>query len=379
MSSANVIDSNQDGGVQREGPLGRLKGCTGVDRVEMDEAPCVEYILQKYIEILRLQAQLADSAFVHVPKPKSRKVQKQTQKHRKPTSQKVRLEGSRKDVTRIKRESSPSEQAIHLVHKVLYSSVNSHLEQTGASTHAEITQEGVTRIIEKISTCFMPLLTKSEASAFRAIDLGAGYLTCLSHIAQVIPGEYAGIEYCPRRSSQFAHSYGVLLAKHAEELCNTKIAYAHMDILDLHSYDCDLVYAFDEAFPYDVWKKIVETFVASTRCKFLIMFKAAKASPGYKALQAELWQAGLRAVDKLYLQKKGGESSNAMFFVKDKLWNQGVDRVLRSQRRLTDPSHSFWKKCNEFWGSIEMAKTAVAELKAHTDQQILTEKKERKR
>jgi hypothetical protein len=274
-----------------------------------------------------------------------------------------------KDGTRIQR-------AVALVHKVLYSSVNSQLDHTGASTHAEITQEGVTQIIETISTCFIPLLTKSEASAFRAIDLGAGYLTCLSHIAQVIPGEYVGIEYCPRRSSQFAHSYGALLAKHAEELCNTKIAYAHMDILDLHSYECDLVYAFDEAFPPAVWKKIVKTFVVSRRCKFLIMFKVAKASPGYKTMQKELLQAGLRCIHKLCLRKKGKESSNAMFFLKDKPVNQDLDRVLRSQDRPTD---RFWEKCKAFWGSIEMAKTAVAELMATTDQQILTEKKQRKR
>ena len=280
------------------------------------------------------------------------------------------------DETLSEMASERIQRAIALVYEKLYSSVNSQLSHNGASAYAEITQDGVTKIINKISSCFMPHL---KGSPLRAIDLGAGYLTCLAHIAQVIPGEYVGIEYCPRRSSQFAHSYGALLAQHAEELCNTKIAYAHMNILDLHSYECDLVYTFDEAFPYDVWKKIVETFVKSHRCKFLIMFKVAKASRGYKALQAELLQAGVSCIGKLCLKKKGGESSNAMFFVKSKPWNQGVDRTLRSQHCPTDPSKRFWEKCKEFWGSIKMAKTAVAELMAETDQLISTEKKQRKR
>jgi hypothetical protein len=356
--SANVI-SNQ----------GRLKGRRGVDRVEMDLTRA-EYI-EMYIEHLTLRLNPAFSLSERALKPRSRKVQQKT-KHRKPATRKVQLEASMKDVTPIKK-------AIHRVYELLYSSVNSQLSHNGASAYAEITEDGVTRMINKISTGFMSRLTKSEASAFRAIDLGAGYLTCLAHIAQAIPGEYVGIEYCPRRSSQFAHSYGALLAQHSEELCNTKIAYAHMNILDLHSYECDLVYTFDEAFPYDVWKKIVETFVKSHRCKFLIMFKVAKASRGYKALQAELLQAGVSCIDKLCLKKKGGESSNAMFFVKSKPWNQGVDRTLRSQHCPTDPCKRFWEKCKEFWGSIEMAKTAVAELMAETDQLISTEKKQRKR
>ena len=154
----------------------------------------------------------------------------------------------------------------------------------------------------------MSHLTKSEASAFLAIHfVGAGYLTCLAYIAQVIPGENIGIGYCPRRSLQFAHSYGALLAQHAEAHCNTKIAYAHMNILDLHLYDCDLVYTFDEAFPNDVWKRLARPcFVKSCRCNILIMFKVAKALPGYKVLQAELLQVGVMCIDKLCFEKKGG-------------------------------------------------------------------------
>ena len=271
------------------------------------------------------------------------------------------------------------DRAVDLVYQHLYSSVNRNLDHNGASTYAEITRGGVSQIIDAISKCFVPHLTQKEASAFRAIDLGGGYLTCLSHIAQVIPGEYVGIEYCPRRSAQFAYSYGALLDHHAEALCNTKIAFSNTNILDLHSYDCDLVYTFDEAFPYVVWKKIVKTFVASRRCKFLIMFKVAKAYHGYKALLNELLQAGLRPVHKLQLNKKGGETSTAMFFIKDRPSNNGGERVLRSQHCLREESNWFWGKCKEFWGCTEMAKKAVAELIANTGQQISNEKNDRKR
>jgi hypothetical protein len=36
------------------------------------------------------------------------------------------------------------------------------------------------------------------------------------------------------------------------------------------------------------------------------MFKVAKALPGYKALQAELLQAGVMCIDKLCFEKKDG-------------------------------------------------------------------------
>jgi hypothetical protein len=267
--------------------------------------------------------------------------------------------------------------SIDLVYKYLYSQVNKQLDANGASTYAEITRQGVSQIIEAIETLFMPRLTKSEAAAFRAIDLGGGFLTCLAHIAQVIPGEYAGIEYDACRSFLFANSYGALLATHSEDIWNTKIAYAHLDVFDLHSYDCDLVYTFDEAFPPDVWAKIIRTFVASPRCKFMVMFKAAKAAKGYKDMQRELQEKGLTEVGRLYLKKKGGETSNAMFLTKARPSNQKIHRALRSHRQ-SDPSKRFWEHCKEFWGDTEIAKKAVAELKANTEQIIIGELKQRR-
>jgi hypothetical protein len=277
--------------------------------------------------------------------------------------------------------------AINWVYDNLYSYIHRSLDANGASTYAEITRGGVDQIIHGILTSFMPHLTEGERSAFRAIDLGAGFLTCIAHIAQVIPGEYAGIEYDETRSWQFANGYASLLARHADALCNRKIAYAHMNILDLHLYDCDLVYTFDEAFPPVLWEKIVETFVASPRCKFLIMFKAAKARTGYKDLQSQLSEAGLKEVSRLHLMKKGcKDSSNAMFlikssFLKRKPSNQNVHRPIRAQcdQYHLDASHMFWENCKAFWGSTALAKKAVANLQADTAKVIADTFNARKR
>jgi hypothetical protein len=146
-----------------------------------------------------------------------------------------------------------------------------------------------------------------------------------------------------------------------------------MNILELHSYDCDLVYTFDEAFPPKVWEKIVETFVASPWCKFLIMFKAAKA---------------LMEVSRLPLMKKGSkDSSNAMFLIKSSFikkqqpWNQNVHRPIRDQcdQYHLDASHMFWENCKAFWGNTALAKKAVANLKADTAKVIADTFNERER
>jgi hypothetical protein len=76
------------------------------------------------------------------------------------------------------------------------------------------------------------------------------------------------------------------LDNYSESLCNTKMAYALMNIENLDWYDFDVVYAFDKVFhPPALWGKIVCTFVASPRCKLLITFKPAKAAPNYTRWQ----------------------------------------------------------------------------------------------
>ena len=70
----------------------------------------------------------------------------------------------------------------------------------------------------------------------------------------------------------------------------------------MHLYDCDLVYTFDEAFPPELWEKIVRMFVASPRFKFMVMFKAAKVAKANKDMRRKLQAAGLAEVEKLSLK-----------------------------------------------------------------------------
>jgi hypothetical protein len=277
--------------------------------------------------------------------------------------------------------------SIGLVYHYLYPTVNQQTAHNGSSTYAEITRGGVFKMIHVISEQFKQISPQGNASTFRAIDLGGGYLTCLAHIAQVIPGEYAAVEYCEDRCWAFANSYGRLLSDYSDALCNTKIAYASMNIFDLDYYDCDLVYTFDEAFPPALWGKIVRTFVASPRCKLLITFKPAKATPGYKDWQRYMKDLGLReACPCLHLSKKGGESSNAMFMIRsedheynpsDTDWAKGeqfygdmtdAKHASMDGRMTRNPSSTFWDlSAKKFWGGITIVKEAVADLKAQAD------------
>ena len=284
-------------------------------------------------------------------------------------------------VVKSSRHCGECKTSIDLVYRYLFSKVNQQTAHIGSSTYAEITRDGVSKII-KVILELKHNLTQGKASTFRAIDLGGGYLTCLAHIAQIIPGEYAAIEYCVDRTWAFANSYGKLLADGAEALSNTRIAYAYMNIVDLDWYDCDLVYAFDEAFPQAVWGKIVRTFVASPRCKLLITFKPAKATPGYKSWQRYMKDLGLMEACRLKLSKKGREGSNAMFMIRSKDhkfrasdtdWAKGkqfhgdmafaLQARHRSQQFKANPSNVFWYHSKKFWGDTTSAKKAVADLK----------------
>lgn len=275
-------------------------------------------------------------------------------------------------------EPSKTDRAIHLVYKRLYAP-NKDLDHNGASTYAEITRSGVSQIIEQIRNVFFPFLTKDEIDEFRAVDLGGGFLTCLAHIAQVIPGQYIGIEYDAGRAWLFAVSYQKLLKEHFGELCNTKIAYLHMDILEMDSYECDLVYTFDEAFPKALWLKIVKTFRASPRCKFLIMFKVAKSFPDCKAWNEELLMlGGVTLVGKLALSKKGGETSNAAFFVKNEILNRDLNRS-GGHNEVPETFPSVWEECHHFWSCKEIALQAVSQLRNNLSSHLEVEKGRRKR
>lgn len=92
--------------------------------------------------------------------------------------------------------------SINLVYRHLFLRVNQQTDHDGSSTYAEVKRASVSKmiqVIKMIPELFKPSLIQRGASTFCAIDLGGGYLTCLDHIAQVIPGKYAAIKYCEAR------------------------------------------------------------------------------------------------------------------------------------------------------------------------------------
>ena len=274
--------------------------------------------------------------------------------------------------------------SIHLVYQHLFPRFKQETAANGSSSYAEITRGGVSKIIKVISDLFKQSGPQEEASRFRALDLGGGFMTCLAHIAQVIPGEYASVEYCNQRAWAFATGYGSLLDRYSASLCNTKMAYALMNIEQLDWYDCDVVYTFDEAFPQQLWGKIVRTFVASPRCKLLITFKPAKATIDYIRWQQYMKDLGLiEACPRLHLFKKGSENSNAMFMIRsenhnynpsDTDWAEGEKfhgdlamahkASLRAQQCKPNPTNTFWEQSKNFWGDTMIARKAVADLEA---------------
>lgn len=80
-------------------------------------------------------------------------------------------------------------------------------------------------------------------------------------------------------------------------------------------------------------------------------------------------------VTQLYLKKKGGETSNAMFLIKGMQSNQTVHMVLQSQCQQLDPSNNVWETFRAFWGNTETAKKAVADLKTSSEKIIFDELK----
>lgn len=108
------------------------------------------------------------------------------------------------------------------------------------------------------------------------------------------------------------------------------------------------------------------------------MFKPAKATKGYKTMQRMLKEVRLTEVAQLYLKKKGGETSNAMFLIKGMQLNQPVHRVLRLRCCQLDPSYNVWENFRAFWGNTETVKKTVADLKSSTEKIIFKKLKQRR-
>jgi hypothetical protein len=115
------------------------------------------------------------------------------------------------------------------------------------------------------------------------MELGAGYGTFLTFIAKrQIHAECIGIEFCEQRCFMAAEALQSLWGNHdSKKLLNYKIRMIHGDIRDLEDLGpVTVVYSFDEALPLGVWEKLVDLFLASPTCKYLVTFKAIKTMQG---------------------------------------------------------------------------------------------------
>jgi hypothetical protein len=262
---------------------------------------------------------------------------------------------------------APLDQVIDTIYYELYFK-NKDLDSNGSSTYGEITRGGVRRIIDAIQTVFIPLLDNDSACKFRFLDVGAGLMTTVVHIAQEIPGFYCGLELCANRSRIFATSYKRLLQSGV--LQNDKIAFVHDDVKSVQSFDFDCVYAFDEAFSQEDWEHMLEVFCNSKRAKFLITFKTMKVRAGNKAKMRDMMEEyGLEHLKTVELKMKiSHEVCNAGFFKK---------KVLPNIPDSTRSEEPYMLTCNSFWNSNNKGQL-LDELIHQIDEDNDAKKKERK-
>ena len=152
----------------------------------------------------------------------------------------------------------PVRKIFRIIAKYLYGNHNRHHDHTGASSYAEYTQKGLGELIKA--------LVKHGAlniPNFRVVDAGAGLFTSLVQMAQLIPGEYLGIEYCSLRSYMFAKSFLRMIAMEGKNLPNHKIAYCNQPLQEFTKFDADFLHAFDEAMTPDVCFHIVSMSISN--------------------------------------------------------------------------------------------------------------------
>lgn len=247
---------------------------------------------------------------------------------------------------------------------------NKNHTHTGGSTYGEITRSCVKNLIEAIKEHFLPLLTNQQKQFLRVLDVGGGLMTTMFHMAQVIPGFYAGIEYDPTRVRMFTESYQSLLTNNLLLIRNPKVAYFWNDLQDFHTYDFDIVYSFDQAFSFEDFAKMVQTFLNSPRAKLLISFKAAKERSENNEVNSILEFVGVTLVHSVPLRMKvSQEACTAAFYIKDNFQqpmttNQTIDTLARE-----------WQKCSQFWNQntvIEALQNLKEEVSGALDETLST-------
>lgn len=271
--------------------------------------------------------------------------------------------------------------SIQVIYRDLYTK-NRHFVSTyvGSSAYGEVTEGGVTALIEAMKKHFLPLMSPQERRHLRLIDVGAGLSTTIMHFAQKIHGFYGGIENDPIRSRIFAESFRTLIIDHHEDLGNMKLAYMFEDLQNVRNYDFDIVYSFDEVFTVQDWRKLMRTFLASSKAKFWITFKPLKSRRGSRKLLEELVDNGLVQQANVSVRMKvSGEVSNAGFFVKPHV----LEEKAQAEIKLSE-LHDDWAGCKPFWSEdkeekLEAINKLLAQLNDHLEDELHDRKRKKVR
>jgi hypothetical protein len=237
---------------------------------------------------------------------------------------------------------------LNKVYQILFYN-NMDLVSTGESTYGEITKAGIVKIIALIREKFFIYLPSAEQKKnFSMLDVGAGLMTSITHIAQELGGYYCGIENCPDRARLFATSYADLLE--TKVLVNTNIAYKWGGVEEETIFNFDCIYSFDETMKQEHWDHMMKVFHESPKCKFIITFRCCKDKIGntndYVLMVREYGLVLLH--DQLVYMKLKAENCHAGFFVKKELWQQREDGLLTAAN-LTASVEQNWAECLQFW------------------------------
>jgi hypothetical protein len=259
--------------------------------------------------------------------------------------------------------------SIKLGYEYLWKPNKDHIH-TGGSTYGEITKAGVSELVQGIEKKFLKDLSDRDKQNLRVLDVGGGLMTTMFHMAQVIPGYFAGIEYDPLRVRMFTESYLNLISEHKNDLKNKKLAYLWKDLKDVSMFDFDIVYSFDQAFSFEDYAKLIDVFDASPRVKLFISFKGARG--GNNDFAMDLEAKGFELIHTVPLKmKESMEACTAGFFLKQEVFNHAGDNT------ETGTLAEEWNPCSKFWNTDNLLIEALNELKDEVNDGLEAEKKTR--
>jgi hypothetical protein len=203
---------------------------------------------------------------------------------------------------------TPTQKSLSHIYGYFYRKA-SKLASNGGSTYASLQQSSMEAVIDKMVElkCLPPQGV--------LVDLGAGLNLPALHMAQRMPSCcFVGIENNVERAWSFAVWYSKLMTKANVQLQNHKVAFICDDLFNYKDLDfCDVVYAYDEAFPPALMNHVIDMFVKSSRPQWLISFKPGRR--GGKNLKTLMQKSGLEEIASVTTKKSGsGESSTAVFY-----------------------------------------------------------------